>query len=143
VARSTPLTVVADTGALYAMIDQSDGWHERVRNWWLEGQHRVVVPVTVLPELAYLLQTRIGSEAEYALVRSVAGGELPIEPVGLEELERAAELMKQYADFPLGMVDSSIVAVAERLDAGDLLTTDRRHFGAIRPRHLPAFTLHP
>lgn len=142
-ARSTPLTVIADTGGLYALIDQSDTWHARVRSWWVEARHRVVVPVTVLPELGYLLQTRISPLAEYALVRSVAGGEFPIEPVGLDDLERTAELMKQYADFPLGLVDGSIVAVAERLDAGDLLTTDRRHFGAIRPRHLPAFTLHP
>ena len=142
-ARSTPLTVIADTGALYALVDQSDTWHARVRSWWVDERHRVVIPITVLPELAYLLQTRISPLAEYALVRSIADGEFPIEPVGIGDLERTAGLMKQYADLPLGLVDGSIVAVAERLDAGDLLTTDRRHFATIRPSHLPAFTLHP
>ena len=143
-ARSTRLSlVIVDTGALYALVDRSDVWHQRVASWWGERARRVVVPITVLPELAYLLQTRLGPLAEYAAVRSVADGELPLEPVEPEDVGRAAQLMKQYSDFPIGFVDSSIVALAERLDTTDLLTTDRRHFGSIRPRHAPRLTLHP
>jgi uncharacterized protein len=56
---------------------------------------------------------------------------------------RAAELVEKYADFPLGTVDSLIVAMAERLRVTTILTLDRRHFGAIKPLHCESFTLVP
>jgi uncharacterized protein len=126
VARSTrvtpirrPLanTVVADTGALYALIDRDDAWHARVRDWWAGNRQPLVVPSSVLPEVTYL--------------------------VDATDLERTADIMHAYADFPLGFVDASVVAVAERLGALDVLTTDRRHFGAVRPRHVQGFRLVP
>lgn len=135
--------VLADTGPLYALIDRSDAWHGRVVRWWAEEPRRVVIPVTVLPEVSYLLQTRIGAMAEQAFVRAVADGEFVIEPLEPGDTARAAELMREYPDLPLGFVDASIVAIAERLEARQILTTDRRHFGVIRPRHTDAFSLLP
>ena len=54
-----------------------------------------------------------------------------------------AELVGTYADLPLGAVDASVVAVAERLGATTLATLDRRHFTVVRPRHTTAFALLP
>jgi predicted nucleic acid-binding protein len=54
-----------------------------------------------------------------------------------------AELVARYRDLPLGTVDASVVAVAERLDVTELATTDRRHFGVVRPAHADAFELLP
>ena len=54
-----------------------------------------------------------------------------------------AELPAQYADLPLGAVDASVVAVAERLGVITLLTIDCRHFSVVRPRHADAFSLLP
>lgn len=125
--------VVADTGPLYALIDRSDAWHERVVSWWSSPRH-VRVPVTVLPEVCYLLGTRIGARAEHAFVRAVADGEFVVEPLEAEDVERAAELMREYLDFPLGFVDATVIAIAERLEAREILTTDRRHFGAVKMR---------
>ena len=59
--------VIADTGPLYALIDRSDAWHQRVTAWWTQQAREVRVPVTVLPEVCYLLQTRISAQAEQAL----------------------------------------------------------------------------
>lgn len=136
-------TVVADTGALYALVDRSDSWHKRVVAWWERNRRPVVVPVTVLPELMYLLQTRIGAEAELAFARAAAKGEFTIEPLEPDDFERVAEVMEAYADFPLGFVDASVVAIAERLETTEILTTDRRHFGTVRPRHARGLRLVP
>ena len=141
--RTQATTVVADTGALYALMDRSDAWHARVVEWWERNRQPVVVPVSVLPEVTYLLQTRIGTDAELAFVRAVAAGEFAVEPLDAEDLDRAAEVMDAYADFPLGFVDASVVAIAERFETRELLTTDRRHFGAVRPRHARGFQLLP
>lgn len=75
--------------------------------------------------------------------RAIAGGEFVIEPVDAADLPRAADLMAVYIDAPLGLVDATVVAVAERLGITRLLTTDRRHFSLVRPRHLAAFELLP
>jgi uncharacterized protein len=56
---------------------------------------------------------------------------------------RIAELVRQYANFPLGGTDASVVALAERLNTDLRITLDRRHFSAIRPRHCAAFRLFP
>lgn len=135
--------VIADTGPLYALIDRSDVWHQRVTAWWAAQPRHVRVPITVLPEVCYLLQTRIGAQAEQAFVRSVADGELIIEPVESDDVMRASSLMREYLDFPLGFVDATVIAVAERLGAREILTTDRRHFSAVRTERNHLVTLVP
>jgi predicted nucleic acid-binding protein len=137
------VTVIADTGALYALVDRSDAWHARVLAWWKRNREPVLVPVTVIPEVTYLLQTRIGAAAEIAFVRSVVDGEFTIEPAEPEDLQRAADIMQRYSDLPLGFVDASVVAVAERVESREILTTDRRHFGVVRPQHVRGFVLSP
>lgn len=137
------MTVVADTGALYALIDASDAWHQRVTTWWGAAPRDVVIPVTVLPELTWLLATRISVEAEAAFVRALADEQFTIEPLEPDDVDRAAALLEQYRDLGLGFVDATIVAVAERLGTRDVLTTDRRHFAAVRPRHARHLTLLP
>jgi predicted nucleic acid-binding protein len=54
-----------------------------------------------------------------------------------------AELVEHNQNFPLGGTDASVVALAERLDAPIIVTLDRRHFAAVRPRHRKAFELPP
>lgn len=137
------MKVLADTGPLYALMDRDDTWHSRVAEWWAREPRQVLIPVTVLPEVSYLLQTRIGTAAEQAFVQAVAQGEFVTEPLEPGDIARAAELMREYTDLPLGFVDASLAAIAERLGIRQILTTDRRHFGVVRPRHTDAFTLLP
>jgi predicted nucleic acid-binding protein len=137
------LTVLADTGALYALVNRSDAWHERVRAWWEVNREPIRVPVTVIPEVTYLIATRLGSSHEAAFVRGLSAGEVEIEPLVPEDVTRGADLLETYADLPLGFVDASIVAMAERLDVATLVTTDRRHFAVVRPAHVPRLRLVP
>jgi predicted nucleic acid-binding protein len=56
---------------------------------------------------------------------------------------RARDLIRTYADLPLGVVDASVIAVAERLRATQIATLDVRHFTIVRPSHHPSFQLLP
>jgi predicted nucleic acid-binding protein len=56
---------------------------------------------------------------------------------------QTAELVADYRDLPLGTVDASVIAAAERLDAAEVATLDRRHCSVVRPRHEVAFQLLP
>lgn len=51
--------------------------------------------------------------------------------------------MRQYQDAPLDLVDSILIAIAERLQITRVLTLDRRHFHLVRPRHCAAFDILP
>ncbi|MDQ3081391.1 MAG: PIN domain-containing protein [Gemmatimonadota bacterium] len=137
------MTIIADTGALYALVDSDDDWHEPVAAWWKENRDPIVIPVAVLPEVCYLLHTRISREAESAFVRAVADGEFVVEPLEPEDIVRAGDLLQRYADLDIGFVDATVIATAERLDSTDILTTDRRHFSVVRPRHAGALRLSP
>jgi uncharacterized protein len=137
------MTIVADTGPIYALVDASDAWHKRVVEWWRKNREPVVVPVCVLPEVCYLLHTRISQQAEAAFVRSITNGEFVVESLEAEDVARAEALIRKYADLELGFVDATVIATAERLDAIEVVTTDRRHFSAVRPRHVGAFRLSP
>ncbi len=130
-----------DTGIVYAMSDEDDSWHERVRSFIGNSDDMLVLPSTAVPEVCYLLNSYLGWKAEYKFLNSLALGELKIEHFNREDLKRINELLKTYSDINIGFVDASIVAVAERLKVRRLLTTDRRHFSIIKPSHCPAFTL--
>lgn len=101
------------------------------------------MPAPIVEETAYFFGDRQGARAEAGFLRAVARGEFILEALVPEDLERAADLIEAYADFPLGFVDASIVVIAERLGITSLLTTDRRHFGVIRPAHCERLRLLP
>lgn len=103
---------------------------------------RLVIPALVVAETTYLAGSRLGPDAEAAAFLNGLA-ELDVESPTLEDWPRMAELVARYADFPLGGIDASVIALAERLDTATLITLDRRHFSAVRPAHVEAFALLP
>jgi uncharacterized protein len=101
------------------------------------------VPILVIAEVTHLLATRLGVEPEVRFLGDLASGAFAIDTVPAGDWLRIAELAATYHDLPLGTVDASVIAAGERLDIGEVATFDRRHFGAVRPRHVEAFTLLP
>ena len=135
--------LIVDAGPLYAIADASDRHHRECLE--LLGSHRgpLIVPTLVIAEVAYLLGRRLGARAEVLFAQDLAMGTFQVDAVHPGDWVRIAELLAAYRDFPLGMADASVIACAERHGIDDLATLDRRHFGAVRPRHVRAFTLLP
>jgi predicted nucleic acid-binding protein len=103
----------------------------------------LLVPALVVTEVVYLLASRLGTSAEVRFLGDLATGDLLVEPVPASDWLRIAALVSRYRDLPLGSVDASVVAAAERNDAIEVATLDRRHFSVVRPEHVEAFTLLP
>jgi predicted nucleic acid-binding protein len=101
------------------------------------------VPTLVITEVVYLLGTRLGAEPEIRFLGDLAAGAFTVEPVAAADWLRIAELVARYRDLPLGTVDASVVAAAERLGLTEIATVDRRHFTVVRPAHVATFTLLP
>ena len=135
--------LIVDAGPLYAAAARRDKHHQRCVELLSQAPRPLLVPALVVTEVSYLLGDRIGPQAELAFSRSLAAGELVVEPVLDSEWPRIAALCEQYIDLPLGNVDASIVALAERHGLQTVATLDHRHFGTVRPRHVDAFTLVP
>ncbi len=132
-----------DTGPLYAMADRDDDWHYRVVRFLERSHDALIVPATVLLEAAYLLESHLGAAAERKLVESVGSGELAVEELTHADYRRALEFLRTYEEARIGFVDATVVALAERLKISRILTTDRRDFSIVRPRHCKAFDLLP
>jgi uncharacterized protein len=140
----TGSVILVDAGPLVALADADDRDHQTCVRWLQASTARLVVPSMVVAEVCYLLASRCGPAVEAAFLESLAAGD-PFEvvtPAG-DDYMRMAELVRRYADFPLGGSDAAVVALAERLDAVDVATLDQRHFSVVRPRHCKAFTLLP
>lgn len=132
------MALLFDTGPLLALADDSDRWHEQCRELIDATVGLLLVPVPVLVEVCYLLQKRLGPRSEAAFLESVRTGQLELVPFTSADLDRATELVRQYADFLLGFVDAVVIATAERLGLTEVATIDRRHSrrcGPRMPRH--------
>jgi uncharacterized protein len=77
------------------------------------------------------------------VIDDVRTGAFEIEPLISEDYERVSDLMTICGDLRVGFVNAAVLTVVERLREPKLATLDRRHFAAMRPRHVPALTLLP
>ncbi|MGZ4415578.1 MAG: type II toxin-antitoxin system VapC family toxin [Gaiellaceae bacterium] len=137
------VAVLVDAGPLYAYIDADDAHHQECLALLEDHAGPLAVPVLVVTEVAYLVGTRLGADAEIRLLGDLATGTFVTVAVEEDDWLRIAELVARYRDLPLGTVDASIVAAAERLGVATIATLDRRHFDVVRPAHRSAFELLP
>ena len=107
-------TILIDTGPLYAMADRDDDRHHRVVTFLESSQDALVVPATVLPEAAYLLERHLGAAAERKRIQSVVNGELAVEELTSPRLSTRFRISSPYEEARIGFVDAT-VALAERL----------------------------
>ena len=130
--------LICDTGALLDYLVASAPDHLLFRNAIDQARTRYV-PALVLAEVDYFL--RHERRAMQAFMQDVARGAFTYAQPSLDQLSRAMEIDRRYADLGLGLVDGSVVALAETLGIRRLVTRDVRHFAAIRLRDGRSFDL--
>lgn len=135
--------IVVDTGPLFASMDEQDDFHSECKQLLRELPEELVVPLSVVIETSWLIERSFGARAEERFLDGIASSDMVIEGLGTDDLRRMADLIGTYDDLRLGVIDASVVTVAERVGASTLLTLDRRHFSVVRPRHTAAFVLLP
>lgn len=137
------MALIVDTNVLYAAMDRRDTHHRACRDLLDETTDAIVVPATVLPELDYFVRSRLGQVAHLALLREVTEGGLTVEELRRQDYLRVRQICAKYSDADIGLVDASVVAIAERLNEPKIATLDHRHFRMIQARHVDAFELLP
>lgn len=130
--------LLCDTGALLDYLVRGAPDHERFRDAIDRARTRYV-PALVLAEVDYFLRNE--RRAMTALISELSRGAFTLAPAALPLLLRAMEIDQEYSKLRLGLVDASIVALAERVGVTRIATRDVKHFTAVRLRNGRAFEL--
>lgn len=119
--------ITLDSSALYALTDRRDRSHARLKRALAADRGPYLIPAAILGEIGYMIESRLGTstllafiadlDAEYAVHHSSQGW------------ARVAELVRRYADLPLGFADAAVVACAEQ-HGGRVMTLDG-HFAIV------------
>ncbi|MDQ3421700.1 MAG: PIN domain-containing protein [Acidobacteriota bacterium] len=137
-AAGSTAALICDTGALLDYLVASAPDHRLFRSAIDQARARYV-PGLVLAEVDYFLRNE--RRAMHALMLDLARGAFIYAPPTLGQLSRAMEIDRRFADLGLGLVDGSVVALAEDLGIVRLATRDVRHFAAVRKHDGTAFEL--
>lgn len=122
---------------MLALLDTGEQHHEALRSRFEERPGEWRLPWAILPEIDYLVTTRLGADVEREFLNDLAEGAWAVEWGNATDLVRAGEIARRYKALKLGLVDCVVIAMAERLRADAIATLDVRHFGAVKIRGTP------
>jgi predicted nucleic acid-binding protein len=137
------VSAILDTSFLLAMSNPNDTNHQQVINVARKLREPLILPISVLPEICYLLASRVNHAAMRQFLQQLTKSETILEIIDYADLKRVNEILQQYSDSRLDFVDATIVAIAERRNITRILSLDRRDYTMIRPKHCPFFELLP
>lgn len=129
-----------DAGPIVAWLDANDGHHSAVRDKMGALAGKLVTTGAVVTEaMLFLQEAREGASRLTDWLRKMR-----IEIANCfdqKSLQSAAQLMERYADAPMDYADATLVACADELNCGDILTLDIRGFRTYRYRKSKRFKL--
>ncbi|WP_411084076.1 PIN domain-containing protein [Streptomyces sp. cmx-18-6] len=132
------LVAIADTNALYRLLDPRLAGHESHKEGLAAISHLIISPF-VLAELDYLITTKAGPRQALKAARFIehnaATRRFEVPSVGAH-LSAAIAVAEGYVDADsgkgIGMADAMNVALAAAYRTEVIFTTDR-HFRMVRP----------
>jgi len=133
--------LLLDTGALVSLLDRSQKYHRKFREFFEDWEGQVLSTEAVLTEASHLLG-RVHGGREACLDFFLAGGAVLV-PSSPASLRRCRALVRKYADLPMDYADATLVALAEDVATNLVLTTDRRGFGIYRISGRKRFRVEP
>ncbi len=125
------MSVLLDTGIVYAYYDRSDRWHASARTLIVAEQRGLILPAPVIPEIDHLLGVRLGTKSRQTFYAGIVEGAYLVVDLPRSGYARVADLNRQFDDLALGFVDAAIATLAETLGLSRVATTDRRHFAPL------------
>jgi hypothetical protein len=135
--------ILLDTSGLLSAIDSSQRHHASCAAVLTRAAGPLLLSPFVLAELDYLLARQVGASAQSAMLEEVVRGAYQLERFDAADIESAKKVIDRYHDLRIGLADASIVVLAERHSARDVLTLDERHFRTLRIGRARRFRILP
>jgi predicted nucleic acid-binding protein len=89
---------IADTSGLLAFFNSAEPEHEVVRRLVADIEEPLVVSPYVVAELDYLVASRVGVDAELAVLEELSGGAYELAQLDSSDLQRASGLIWRYRE---------------------------------------------
>lgn len=124
--------IIADTGFFFALSNRQDAYHQKARQALATVSEPLITTYPVLTETCYLLSNYGDSGIQCNFLKTILAGAAEVFHLKPHNLDRMIQLMERYADLPMDFADASLVALAEQLGHGRILTVDRRDFNTYR-----------
>ncbi|SMF96702.1 hypothetical protein SAMN02949497_4108 [Methylomagnum ishizawai] len=131
--------IIADTGFWVALASPKDQHHASAKRTFAGLDESLISTWPVMTETCHLLLKRQGVEAQLKFLDLYRQGGFQAFPLEHAHAPRLSQLMRQYADLPMDLADASLVLLAEALDHGRILSTDRRDFHSYRWKNTRPF----
>ncbi len=132
---------LVDTGAILALLDADDRWHDRCRDAFADLRLPLATTAAVLAEVFHLLGDHPREVA--AAWRFVRSGAVLLLPITDDDSGALEALMKRYRDRPMDFADATLVRVAEREALPTILTIDHDDFETYRIGRKTRFRIAP
>ena len=123
--------IVADTGAIIALIDRNDHHHRSLAKLYEQTAAEWMLPWAILPEIDYLLARHVGARAHDAFLEDLAENAFNVAWGEDDHLIAAHRLLHAHRALRMGLVDAIVITTAIRYKARAIATLDLRHFAAI------------
>jgi len=137
------VAILLDPSAVLAAADAADLNHRAAAAWFERVDEPLLLPALGLAELDLLLQRELGAVATQAVLASLVGGSIRLDPPTPDDLARASELLAEASEHRPRLADALLVAAAERLGIRRVASFDRRPLAVFRPRHLRSLDFEP
>jgi predicted nucleic acid-binding protein len=121
------VAVVLDTSVVVALVVADEPDHEEVRDWIFAQTEELITTPLTLAEIDHVLERRAGRRIAQQVWEDFEKGAYRVQwwP---EALEQTLHVLRAQVRLGAGIVDASLVALAERLGTERVATLDHRHF---------------
>lgn len=125
--------IVADTGAVLALLDAAHPRHAELLRLWEQDPAAWLLPWAVLPEIDHLARRILGPQVARLFLQDVAAGAFAVEDLQPADVRNAVELDLRHAGLRAGLVDCVVAAIAARIGVTAIATLDERDFAVLAP----------
>lgn len=133
-----------DAGPLVAVLDESDGDHQRCVSVLKRLSDPMITTWPVVMEAMYLLgQTHNPLDSQEALLAMLDRQLVLVVELRREDLPRLRALIRKYRDLPMDLADATLIRVAEREAVRQVFTLDKRDFQVYRLGRRETLTIIP
>jgi len=132
--------ILTDTGFWCALLNKNDRHHTVANKVLNELEEPLICTWPVVTEATHLLLSRLGAPAMVKFIDSLEKRHFEVFDLSVNHYPRIKVLMKKYISLPMDLADASLIILAEELNHGKILSTDKRDFNAYRWKNRKPFT---
>lgn len=122
-------SLIIDSGYFIAIFNKTDTHHDRALALREQIKDRPWITTwPVLTEVCHLLSSKSNPSIVEKFIKACQSPNISIYDLGEARLSNIVALMKKYRQLPMDLADASLVLLAEDLENGDIVSTDKRDF---------------